>query len=366
MKQISVANLTPGMVAAKTVFSGDNQIIVPKGTIFTQNIIARLESYYIYYVSIDDLYRCDLLNAFIRQQCSAVNISDSQRRLLASFNRFSEQYRSILMGLIHKNESFCFEELLNELMNIPIYEDDVSNILFCIGNTENSVYNHCITVSLLTAALSKWLNFSKEDCMLAAACGLFHDAGKLFLPNGVFKNPGKPTPEEFNIIKTHTIEGFHFLSKFEAIPDAVKNAVLMHHERCDGSGYPYCLSYNEISKFAKAVMIADDFDNMLRRHTGHASVSLLSFIMYFEKEGLLKFDKNYLLTFLKHILDSCLKNTFTLDYGMSGTVIFINSDISAAYNVSEKDNQTADSHKEYYDNILRLSSLDKLSIETII
>lgn len=361
MKQISVANLTPGMVAAETVFSGDNQIIVPKGTIFTENIIARLESYYIYYVSIDDLYRCDLLNAF-----SAVSISDSRRRLLASFNRFSEQYRSILMGLIHKNESFCFEDLLNELMNIPIYENDVLNILFCIDNTENSVYDHCITVSLLASALSKWMNFSKEECILTAACGLFHDAGKLFLPNGVFKNPGKPTYEEFNIIKTHTIEGFHLLGKFKAIPEAVKNAALMHHERCDGSGYPYGLSCNEISKFAKIVMIADDFDNMLRSHTGHTPLSPLSLIMHFEKEGLLKYDKNYLLIFLKHILDSCLNHTFTLDYGMSGTVIFINSDISADYNISEKDNKTADSHKEYYDNILRLSGLDKLSIETII
>lgn len=366
MKQISIANLNPGMVAAETILSGSNQVIVPKGTVFTENIITRLEGYYIYYVNVEEYRAIDLLHPFIHLPYSVSGASDAHRHVLGSFRRCREHYRSILTGLIYRNESFCFEDLLKEVLSIPISDNDVQDILFCINNTENSVYDHCLSVALLTNALSKWLHFSEDDCLLASACGLFHDAGKLLLPAGVFKNPGNPTPEEFSIIKTHAIETFHLLSKLKSIPNTVRNAALMHHERCDASGYPYGLGGDEISKFAKVVMIADDFDALLRSQTGHAVVCPISLVKYFEKEGLLKYEQSYLLTFLEHVFNACLDHKVMLDSGMGGTVLFISHEAPASLAACTESAESTDPQKEHYDSILQLSNIEKLSIETII
>lgn len=366
MKQISIANLNPGMIAAEKILSGSNQVIVPKGTVFTENIITRLESYYIYYVNVEEYRAIDLLYPFIHPPYSASRPSDAHRHVLGAFQHCCEHYRSILTGLIYRNESFCFEDLLEEVLSISKSDNNVQDILFCISNTENSVYDHCLSVALLTNALSKWLHFSEDDCLTAAACGLFHDVGKLLLPAGVFKNPGHPTPEEFSIIKTHTIEGFHLLSKLKSIPEPVRNAALMHHERHDASGYPYGLDGDEISKFAKAVMVADDFDAMLRSQAGCTAVCPISIVKYFEKEGLLKYGQSYLLSFLEHVFNACLNHKVTLSSGMGGTVLFISHEAPASPAARTESDTGADPQKEHYDSILRLSNMEKLSIETII
>ena len=57
--------------------------------------------------------------------------------------------------------------------------------------------------------------------------GLFHDVGKFMLPAGILRKPGKLTPDEFEIVKTHTTEGFHLLGRYNSIPEPVKNTVSM-------------------------------------------------------------------------------------------------------------------------------------------
>ena len=121
-------------------------------------------------------------------------------------------------------------ELVEETMQMMKQEDsDISvfDMLLNMKNRDDSVYAHCIDVALISNILSKWLHFSEEDQRMATACGLFHDVGKFLLPSGVLRKPGKLTPDEFSIIKTHTIEGFHLLNRYENIPLPVKNAALM-------------------------------------------------------------------------------------------------------------------------------------------
>ena len=109
--------------------------------------------------------------------------------------------------------------------------------------------------------LGKWLSFSPKDVEVITLCGLLHDVGKLKIPNSIISKPGKLTSEEFSLIKTHTIRGFNIL-KNKNVDERVKLAAVMHHERCDGSGYPNGLVSHEIDQFSKLVAIADVYDAM--------------------------------------------------------------------------------------------------------
>ena len=95
-------------------------------------------------------------------------------------------------------------------------------------------------------------------------CGFYYDIGKLQLPYELLWKPGKLTEEEFKIIKTHPVVGYTSVRN-QDLNEHVKNAVIMHHERLDGSGYPYHMSGQKIDVYARYMAIIDAYIAMHRR-----------------------------------------------------------------------------------------------------
>ena len=380
MKQIPVSELVPGMVTAEDVLTYDLTLIIPKGIVLTENIISRLEGYSIYYIYINDEIVDELSKPIsdLQQLQTAPSIPTSKERIRGSaqfqhfsndFTRCAEHFRDNLMKSLYHNQPLFANELVEETMQMMKQEhSDISvfDMLLNLKNRDDSVYAHCIDVALISNILSKWLHFSEEDQRMATACGLFHDVGKFLLPAGVLRKPGKLTPDEFSIIKTHTIEGFHLLNRYDNIPLPVKNAALMHHEKCDGSGYPYGLGGDEIDKFAKIVTIADIFDAMTSERVYRKAMCPFSVIKSFEDEGIQKYEMKYILTFLENVANSYLNHRVTLTNGMEGDVIFINRDSFSRPVIRTTTDEIIDLQNEYYQGIMNLRNQKSVSIETII
>ena len=96
--------------------------------------------------------------------------------------------------------------------------------------------------------------------------GLLHDVGKIGIPDSVIKKPGKLTPEEYEIIKTHARVGARILRKIEEMPKLVEGA-RWHHERYDGKGYPDGLVGDSIPEEARIIAVADAYDAMSSRRS---------------------------------------------------------------------------------------------------
>jgi len=88
-----------------------------------------------------------------------------------------------------------------------------------------------------------------------------HDCGKISIPVDILRKPGKLTPEEYEIIKSHTLYGDKMLRDFTSI-DGINLGVLYHHERYDGKGYPKGLSGEDIPVIARIICVADALDAM--------------------------------------------------------------------------------------------------------
>lgn len=389
MKQIPITELTPGMVTAQDILSYDNKTIVPKNVVLTENIITRLEGYSIYYAQIEDKLVENLStpmanqsgysqDAAISRLHSASHTKSSKKKTAESrqfecfshhFAQCSEHYQNNLTKSLYRNEPFRANELLKETMAL-LHQDgqgiNIFDMLLNMHNKDDSVYSHCIDVALISNILARWLHFSEADQMMATACGLFHDVGKFMLPTGVLRKPGKLTPEEFEIVKTHTTEGFHLLGRYNSIPEPVKNTALMHHEKCDGSGYPYGLTGDEIDKFSKIVTIADIFDAMTSERVYRSAMCPFTVIKYFEDDGIQKYDMKYILTFLENVSNSYLNHRVTLSNGMEGNVIFINHDKFSKPVIRTENNEIIDLQASYYQSMLQLTNNKNISIETII
>ncbi len=137
-------------------------------------------------------------------------------------------------------------------------------ILLCLGKVKDSdeyTFVHSLNVALLSGYLAAILQPGDEDLVKVMAFGgLLHDLGKAKVPQEILNKPGRLTAEEFEIMKTHSIQGMVTAVASGVSDRRVLSVVRNHHERWGGDGYPDGLSKDRISYHARIAAVADVFD----------------------------------------------------------------------------------------------------------
>ena len=129
-----------------------------------------------------------------------------------------------------------------------------------LKTVDDYTYMHSVAVCAMMVGLAKQLGLDEAQTRSAGMAGLMHDLGKALMPMEVLNKPGKLSPAEFNIIKTHPSEGHRLLLSGDKVDALVLDVCLHHHEKTDGSGYPKGLKGDEISLFAKMGAVCDVYD----------------------------------------------------------------------------------------------------------
>jgi putative nucleotidyltransferase with HDIG domain len=120
---------------------------------------------------------------------------------------------------------------------------------------------HSKGVSELCRKMGEALNIKSDDLKELEIAGLYHDIGKIAIPDKILRKPGKLTKEEFSIVKTHTDNGYNILRAADEYSNLAEYA-LSHHENWDGSGYPRGLKGKEIPLYSRIIRIADAYEAM--------------------------------------------------------------------------------------------------------
>lgn len=125
------------------------------------------------------------------------------------------------------------------------------------------VSGHMRAVSDIARRLGEWLELSAEQMDALVVGALLHDVGKIGVPDSILQKPGSLTGQEYETMKQHPVTGAKILEPIEEL-GAVIPAVLHHHERFDGNGYPAGLRGEEIPLIARITLVADALDSMTR------------------------------------------------------------------------------------------------------
>ena len=121
--------------------------------------------------------------------------------------------------------------------------------------------NHVKRVAEFTAVLADACGLSHEEVNILRFASPMHDVGKMAIPDEILKKPGKLTPEEMEIMKSHTRIGYEMLChSTRTLMKTAAIVALQHHERYDGKGYPNGLSGEDIHIYGQVVAVADVFD----------------------------------------------------------------------------------------------------------
>lgn len=330
MRRVSTRSLMPGMIAAEDVFSFSNSLILAKGTVLTDKAITKLEVYSIFNLRVEDEW------AEIPSDESEEDISYSERlkqtpefqHFAEDFHKETETFKNTINGAMDDIANLDVDQLIQSSLALLSSDGNHVNVFDMLHNMrelDDSTYVHCMNVGLICNVFAHWLRMDEEDVKTATLCGLLHDIGKLKMPEDILKKPSKLTSKEYKIIQTHPKEGFNLLQT-SPVNEHVKNAALMHHERCDGSGYPLQLSSAQIDPFAKMVAIADVYDAMTSARVYRGPLCPFKVIESFEQEGFQKYDAQYILTFLSNIVNTYLLHRVRLSDGQEGDIVFINPD----------------------------------------
>jgi len=121
-------------------------------------------------------------------------------------------------------------------------------------------YTHCIHVMTYTYFILNEMNLDEKVLNKVGLGAMLHDIGKTAVPNAILDKPGRLTPEEFEIVKTHPVRGMSICQLIN-LPHVSANCVLFHHEKLDGSGYPAMTA--DIPDYVRAMTLADIYDALV-------------------------------------------------------------------------------------------------------
>lgn len=350
MKRVRTADLHPGMITAEDVYSYNNQMIVPKNSVLDDKIITRLEFYSVLAVRISEAedivdepsttdpnsgksesapqskrteqFEISENSSYSQKIRSSKQFKDFEKNFLSTSESFSKTLHSIVDGNVEINPKELMSAVTS-LIKDDMTPSGVFDMLHNMRQYDDFTYMHSMNVALIANVFAQWLHLGDEDKEILTVGGLLHDIGKLKVPDDIIHKPSKLTPEEYNIIKTHTLQGYNVL-KESNLDGRIKECALMHHERCDGTGYPLGLMDENISPYAKILAICDVYDAMTAARIYRGPLCPFHVVGIFESEGLLKYDGKFLLTFLEHVALTYMNNRVRLSNGLEGEIVFMN------------------------------------------
>ncbi|WP_428911143.1 HD-GYP domain-containing protein [Niallia sp. Krafla_26] len=256
MRLVKTTTVRPGTRLGKAIYNDNGKVLVNKGVSLEERILKRLNELNITYIYIDDkqtegIEFKDPISPQLRQE-AVTTIKTTLKSVIdepissKSFvlEKSVKQYQNIIRNIISELDSNS--ELMSILSDVCIHD--------------NYIFTHSLNVTLYSLAVGMELNLKPAQLETVGLGSILHDIGKVTVPKEILLKPGRLTDQEFDVIKTHTTEGFDILRNSYSVPLLVAHCAFQHHERLDGSGYPRGIKGQEIHDFAKLIAVSDVFD----------------------------------------------------------------------------------------------------------
>ncbi len=170
--------------------------------------------------------------------------------LAQTFNSMSEDLEQFVLDLKHAAEQ-----------NKELFMGSIHMLAGAVDEKDPYTRGHSDRVVRYSVILAAELGLPNEEIEKIRVSAQLHDVGKIGIEDRILKKPGALTPDEFEIMKTHTTKGASILRPVEQLKEMIPG-IELHHESLDGRGYPHGLKGDEIPLMARIIMVADTFDAM--------------------------------------------------------------------------------------------------------
>jgi putative nucleotidyltransferase with HDIG domain len=308
-KSIDVLFCNEGDVLAADIYDKDGYtLLITKDTVLNDYIKNSLMNHGVHtidvYVAKTDSERASVADKYI----SAVNEAKNIFRTI------------ITSGTVET------QQLIDIADHIHSHIDQSEEVIKCMSGVRSAdeyTFIHSVNVAFYSMMLAKWLNLSAAEINDAILAGLLHDVGKMRIPGEILNKTAKLTADEFERMKKHTLYGYELVNNIKGLSEDIKNAVLLHHERMDGSGYPFGYQSNKLNRYTRIVAIADVFDAMTAERVYKRQSTPFEAFGMFQTEGTRIFDIGMLNTFMSRMPSYLTGIKVLLSNGEAGDIVFV-------------------------------------------
>ena len=354
-KRILTSRATQNMIVADDVYTSDDKLVIPEGTVLTEDIIDSLKEYGVFAIRIkvdDDGNNAAAENekvtpagdeALNEQRQEIKNSAKQEHESFLKQVKESKEFevfhsafvdsvdnlKNVFSKVVMHNEQIDGESILSDVENVVSKGRNsihILDMLQCMRGYDDVTYVHSVNVALLSNMIGRivYPDISDEELKVLTLAGLLHDIGKMMVPDNIIQKKGRLTLPEYNLVKTHVLFGNNILKGIDNLDPRIAEVAMRHHERCDETGYPGGYKREQIEPFARIVAIADTYDAMTSDRAYRAAICPFDVIEMFEREGIVKYDVAFLLPFLEKAVQAYMNTDVRLSTNQIGKVIMIN------------------------------------------
>lgn len=289
MRIISVDSVKGNEVLAKDILNESSSILMKAGTVMKKEYIKRLKELNIDFIYVEDdiaqgVNLTQSLELQIKEQCQ-----ETVREILTKYTYHTEKELEEIITVA--------DEIIYDIMQEP----EVIYNLSSIRSKSDSTYSHSLNVCALAVILALKMKLSiKKTREIAIGC-LLHDIGFTYITMDygdlILEECSDRIQKE---IKKHVIYGYSAVEKLKWLTSASKDIILSHHERLDGSGYPFRLTEKKIKTGSKIAAVCDEFDsrvygNLMKKMKVHDAID------YIVSQAGIKFDLEVVRAFVASV-----------------------------------------------------------------
>ncbi|MBI3729088.1 MAG: HD-GYP domain-containing protein [Burkholderiales bacterium] len=216
------------------------------------------------------------------------------------------------------------EQLVQQMLDSLLVDKDIAIHLMNDKIVGEEAYYHSLNVAVLTMMLAKELSFPADDIKQLGMGCMFHDIGKVEIPDRIVNKAFALTKAEQNLLQMHSHYGQQIAEKLN-LPKGVTEIIAQHHELADGSGYPQQLKAERISPLARIVAITNAYDNLCNKPNPADSLSPYEAMSYMFAHQRKQFDATALNLFIRCMGVFPPGTIVKLSDGTLGMVVGVNS-----------------------------------------
>ncbi len=272
---VRCSSLKEGMKVDQSIVDGTRRVLIARGTLLDGYLIQSLRKLGISGVYVregeDDIDEALVAaeNAPIAQEAlekiEKLKVADRSKVKLGESVR--ARVEEGIAYLYNNKDSAQFADtaknIANDLMQAINENDALAVDISVLKVSDEYTFKHSVDVATMAMVIAKKLGMSQEEVYDIGIAGLLHDIGKSKIPNEILNKPGRLTEEEFAVMKQHPTYGYQILKENKELKDIIKLAVLQHHEKINGAGYPLGVEEARICQFAKIISVVDIYDALV-------------------------------------------------------------------------------------------------------
>jgi len=312
MRIIPPSLLEPGMAVGKNIYGRKNELLLTRGHILSRREIERLVGLHFQAVFIregeDDEPECE----------EPIGGELKNSAVCAVRELFCQMEDEMVLNGETVKKAMC---LVQEMVDEIILDKNASITMNTLRLFDDYTYYHSVNVAIVSIILGVAMNLSRQSLYKLGLGALLHDMGKIFVEKEILDKNGRLSDEEFEKVKVHCLKGHEYLKKEYEIPSECCMIVLTHHEKYDGSGYPFGLADKKIPSFGKITAIADVFDALTSDRPYRKALPPSEAVEYILGGSGTHFDPSVVEAFLQKISVYPIGTAVILSNGQTGTVV---------------------------------------------